>query len=309
MAINGPPTISLLHGNGLGERPHRQFNDLADVCGDPHQDVGDMNMRNVVTSPQATYTAGQIITVTVQMNTNHGGWIGVRLCPSARSNLVQSCFDAHTLVNADTGYQRWWIMSGVWNEKTFYTTRWRLPAGVSCDGGCVLQMHYRTANSCVDSCAAAECGPNYAARNNLISKGSNLDMCGSSARARTEIFRDCADIRITGMQYTVKSGDYCYAIAQANGVSVDNILALNPTVNSGCTNLRIGQALCLPGKPGGGPAACTKPYIVKSGDYCYIIAQANGVSVANILAWNPAVNVGCTNLRVGQLLCLANTSG
>ncbi|PNH10877.1 hypothetical protein TSOC_002373 [Tetrabaena socialis] len=197
MLVTGNTEYEASAGNGvlLGST----INDQADVCGDPHQhSIGDKFMRTTVTEPQATYSSGQIITVTIRVRVNHGGWIGVRLCPSTRSNPSQSCFDAHTLVNADTGYQRWWILSGETMRQEDYPTRWRLPAGVSCNGGCVLQMHYRTANSCVDSCAIAECGPNYAARNNLISKGSNLDICGSHATARTEIFRDCTDIRITG---------------------------------------------------------------------------------------------------------------
>ncbi len=83
---------------------------------------------------------------------------------------------------------------------TDYTTRWRLPSGVTCDGGCVLQMTYRTANSCVDSCSEAECGSNYAARRNPITgqcmSGCSLSTCSSTTF--TEIFRDCSDVRITG---------------------------------------------------------------------------------------------------------------
>ena len=53
--------------------------------------------------------------------------------------------------------------------------------------------------------------------------------------------------------YTVVSGDTCYAIAQSHGTTVAVIFSLNPTVNAGCTNLMIGQKLCLssttPGEP------------------------------------------------------------
>ena len=61
---------------------------------------------------------------------------------------------------------------------------------------------YRTANSCVDSCSSAECGSSYAARRNPATGqcmgGCTLDQCGGNAR--TEVFRDCADIRITRAQ-------------------------------------------------------------------------------------------------------------
>jgi len=41
---------------------------------------------------------------------------------------------------------------------------------------------------------------------------------------------------------------------------------------------------------------------VKSGDTCSAIAAGNGVSVGDLLSANPAVNAGCTNLAVGQVL-------
>jgi len=50
---------------------------------------------------------------------------------------------------------------------------------------------------------------------------------------------------------TVKSGDTCSAIAAGNGVSVGDLLAANPAVNSGCTNLAIGQVLKIGGGGGG----------------------------------------------------------
>jgi hypothetical protein len=52
---------------------------------------------------------------------------------------------------------------------------------------------YRTANSCIDWCEAAECGPAYSSRRNAI-VGNTPDWCSSTLS--TEIFRDCADIRI-----------------------------------------------------------------------------------------------------------------
>jgi len=48
-----------------------------------------------------------------------------------------------------------------------------------------------------------------------------------------------------GRQYTVVSGDFCASIAQANGISVAALIAANPGVNAGCTNLRVGQTLNL----------------------------------------------------------------
>jgi hypothetical protein len=43
--------------------------------------------------------------------------------------------------------------------------------------------------------------------------------------------------------YTVVAGDSCWAIANANGKTLDDLRSLNPGVN--CDNLQIHQMLCL----------------------------------------------------------------
>ncbi|PNH06130.1 Endochitinase [Tetrabaena socialis] len=60
-----------------------------------------------------------------------------------------------------------------------------------------------------------------------------------------------------GGTYTVKSGDTCNAISQAKGISLATLLAANPIINSGCTNLQLGQVLCLGGTSGGTPGGST----------------------------------------------------
>jgi chitinase len=46
--------------------------------------------------------------------------------------------------------------------------------------------------------------------------------------------------------YTVISGDTCNRIATKFSVTASSIFSFNPTINSGCTNLQIGQVLCIP---------------------------------------------------------------
>ena len=48
-----------------------------------------------------------------------------------------------------------------------------------------------------------------------------------------------------GRTYTVQSGEICADIAKANGITLETLLAANPDINSGCTNLRVGQGLSL----------------------------------------------------------------
>jgi len=45
--------------------------------------------------------------------------------------------------------------------------------------------------------------------------------------------------------YTVKKGDTCSAIGKKYSISVSKFLSLNKGVNSGCTNLQIGQSVCV----------------------------------------------------------------
>ncbi|KAI0295013.1 hypothetical protein BC826DRAFT_968608 [Russula brevipes] len=108
----------------------------------------------------------------------------------------------------------------------------------------------------------------------------------------------------------VQPGDTCEAIANAAGISVSTLLANNPAINSGCTNLFIGQVLCTASpttpRPRDSTGTCSTTRVVQSGDTCEAIAKAAGISVSTLLANNPAVNSGCTNLFIGQVLCIAN---
>ncbi|KAF7361010.1 hypothetical protein MSAN_01131200 [Mycena sanguinolenta] len=109
--------------------------------------------------------------------------------------------------------------------------------------------------------------------------------------------------------YTVQAGDTCYAIATANGLTVDQLLSYNPSID--CTDLAIDQVLCLgPGGDGGDGGTCTQTYTVESGDTCSTIAADVGLTVSQLEALNPSINSGCTNLDVGQVLCVTGgTSG
>lgn len=67
-----------------------------------------------------------------------------------------------------------------------------------------------------------------------------------------------------GKTVKVKAGDTCAKIASANGTNAGAIVAANPGVNSGCTNLQIGQVLKI-GGGGGGAGAKAAPAPAKSG--------------------------------------------
>jgi len=90
---------------------------------------------------------------------------------------------------------------------------------------------------------------------------------------------------------TVKSGDTCSAIATGNGVSVADILAGNPGVNAGCTNLAVGQVLKIGGGGGGGnTGAGARPQAPASGD---VTPQAIIAVAPNSAACAPGGEASC----------------
>ncbi|KAL4810587.1 hypothetical protein BDV18DRAFT_155199 [Aspergillus unguis] len=48
-----------------------------------------------------------------------------------------------------------------------------------------------------------------------------------------------------GKYYTVKSGDYCQAIAMANGIQMKDLYFLNPDIDTNCTNLWLDYNYCV----------------------------------------------------------------
>ncbi len=109
--------------------------------------------------------------------------------------------------------------------------------------------------------------------------------------------------------HTVVAGDTCSSIADRFGITLAALLAVNPLVNVGCTNLRIEQELRIPagsgagGNPDGG-GGTANGYVVVGGDTCGSIAEANGVTLAAFLAANGLAEADCTALSIGQLLTI-----
>src|SRR5574344_1882762 len=106
--------------------------------------------------------------------------------------------------------------------------------------------------------------------------------------------------------YTVAAGDSLWKIANANGVTVAQIKQWN---NLTSDFLQIGQKLKLTGTTA--PEAPEEPsepntvYTVVAGDSLWKIANANGVTVAQIKQWN---NLTSDFLQIGQKLKLTGTT-
>jgi len=114
----------------------------------------------------------------------------------------------------------------------------------------------------------------------------------------TILAQDCS------RQYTVQSGDVCDAISAAQGSSTYQLAYSNQdTINECCTNLQIGQVVCLAvtSQPD-----CTQTYVVGASDTCASIAQQYNTNVTMIGINNPQLDESC-DIYPGQVLCVANS--
>ncbi|KAI5865101.1 carbohydrate-binding module family 50 protein [Durotheca rogersii] len=128
--------------------------------------------------------------------------------------------------------------------------------------------------------------------------------------ARQGYVAQCTEI------YTVLAGDRCIDIIAKYGsaFTLQEFYSWNPQVNSACTNLYIGQQVCVgvgttptgcaaPTMPGLA-AECTSCYQVVEGDTCWVVVAKTGVTLGNFYSWNPSINADCTNLLLGYNYCV-----
>ncbi|EKV15529.1 hypothetical protein PDIG_25220 [Penicillium digitatum PHI26] len=123
----------------------------------------------------------------------------------------------------------------------------------------------------------------------------------------------------------VQSGDSCEAIAAKYNIPLSTFYAWNPAVGSSCADLDLGYYVCvattgytLPTKTAsagngittptpyepGMVGDCTTFYLVLSGDTCAGIASSQGITVSDIEQWNRKVGSSCTDLWLGEYICV-----
>ncbi|KAJ7030545.1 hypothetical protein C8F04DRAFT_961483, partial [Mycena alexandri] len=113
--------------------------------------------------------------------------------------------------------------------------------------------------------------------------------------------------------YIATPGDICATIENTFGISLTQIIALNPEINSQCTNFFAEEAYCVSSAAITGPPAnlvvegCVDYYTIESGDTCNLVAGEWGLSFTQYIALNPEINVQCTNLFLGLAYCVAVT--
>ena len=81
--------------------------------------------------------------------------------------------------------------------------------------------------------------------------------------------------------YTVQRGDTLYKIARRSGVTVNDLLAVNPQIYN-ASLIYAGQVISL-------PAAAPTYYTVQRGDTLRIIANSYGTTVYSLQLLNPTI--------------------
>ncbi|KAK0186612.1 hypothetical protein F5146DRAFT_1066614 [Armillaria mellea] len=105
-------------------------------------------------------------------------------------------------------------------------------------------------------------------------------------------------------QYTIQEGDICDSISAANNVSTYQLATINVGyIDSACSNLQIGATICL----GYLNEDCSDTYVVEAEDTCEEIADGFSIDEATLYNNNPNINDKCTNIYVGEVLCVAST--
>lgn len=127
-------------------------------------------------------------------------------------------------------------------------------------------------------------------RNNLsgdsISAGQTLNVGSSSS------------VSPSSGGHTVSAGETLYSVARKTGTSVSELKALN---NLASDSISEGQILTVAGS-NGSSSSSTGGYTVSSGETLFSVAQKNGVSVAEVKAWN---NLSSESISAGQTLIVS----
>jgi LysM repeat protein len=126
--------------------------------------------------------------------------------------------------------------------------------------------------------------------------------------------------------HVIVSRDTCSGLEQQFGVTLAQLQAWNPQLSSTCTNLLLEEAYCVAGPStsstttsviassttvappapthSGTTGACFQWHVIVSGDFCALIEQNFGITMAQLKTWNPQLADDCSNLLLGEAYCV-----
>jgi LysM repeat protein len=102
----------------------------------------------------------------------------------------------------------------------------------------------------------------------------------------------------------VKEGDICDGISATTNTSTYQLAVVNHNViNSECTNLVPGNDICL----GWAGSDCQTTTVIRKDDTCEKIESRSGINATILYLNNPQINDDCSNIYIGEVLCVAKT--
>lgn len=105
-------------------------------------------------------------------------------------------------------------------------------------------------------------------------------------------------------KYRIKKGDTLFKIAKENGLSIEELIKVNPKIKDPSL-IAIGQEINIPeevaveNEMDDSPRISISKYSVKSGDNLYKIAKSNGLSLDELLVANPEIK-NPSSIFIGQ---------
>lgn len=133
--------------------------------------------------------------------------------------------------------------------------------------------------------------------------------------------------------YKVDANGSCYDIAASHDIPLASFYDWNPAVQTDCSGLQANEYVCVGTIATSTTSSsststtasstdimtptpiqtgivndCTKFYKVKADDGCYDIADAEGIALDDLYAWNPAVKTDCSGLQAKAYICVGVTA-
>jgi hypothetical protein len=165
------------------------------ICGDPFQN-SQSNIKDKYYGIAAEYTEGEEIDISIYVDANHGGRMAVRVCPLDKGEATMECFakKENHLRRSDTGKAYWYLTNETPRNGATVSKKFKLPAGVSCDKGCMLQWEYIGYQTCQLPCAGEDMDDMESCGGKVMVEGGRNDCPPNGSGA--EYFYNCADIII-----------------------------------------------------------------------------------------------------------------
>lgn len=109
---------------------------------------------------------------------------------------------------------------------------------------------------------------------------------------------------IQSTSHTVKKGETLYGISKKYGISIDRIIALNPSARDG---IKVGDVLTISSENAQQPqqsniAREARTHVIAEGETLYRIAKNNGITVEQLLAANPSLDAN--NYETGTVITI-----